>query len=229
MDEELFHMDEELCLARVIEICSYFSRHKNWKELFALNRRRHPKGGTFVPYRVGANGISYRLADVLAFISRNVPEMTPELANYLLWFHELPEDFELVNLLEAIDDGGAIPRFDVKDGGGDDDTGAFDGCFLREGDFQQALEVVFVVEDGIKRLMGNLIALAKACDGMAATETKPQEQIAGYLSSFGSIAINDADKLLLKLADLGSLLCRNSDQYQEEAIEVAASAAKEVA
>lgn len=228
MDAELIVMDRELCLAHALKICSYFHHRKPWKRLFEMNRRRHPAGGAFVPYRMGADGIRYRLEDVLAFICRNVPEMAPEMAKEVLEIHEGSAGVELEELLHDLGGPGAIPRPDGADEGLDDDSGAFAGCLLREDDFFDALSMIDDVEKGIRCSMGHLMALTKLCEGMAATRAKSDEPTAEYLSSFGWTAINDADKLLFKLENLASLLDRNCDQH-EEMVELGECALKEVA
>lgn len=216
MVAEQIDMDRELCLARVLEICGYFDPWKPWKRLFAMNRCRHPAGGTFVPYREGFDGIHYRLADVLVFISQNAPNMTPEQAKEVLEYQEGKVGVELKSLLDDLDGPGAIPQLDVVDGCLDADCDTFEGCVLGEEDFHNALRTIFEVEDGIRRSMDHLIALTKLCEGMAATRAKPDEPTAEYLSSFGWTAINDADKLLFKLQNLANLLDRNCDQHEEE-------------
>lgn len=214
MDEQLIDLNSEISLSRVLNICRSFDYMKPWKRLLTINRRCHPSGEALVPYRLGDEGVLYRIEDILKFISLNVPGMSFERAQEAFLRYEVSRDSELDELLQSLDE----------------DSDDFEGCFLDHEDFHDALRAVFKVEDGIGRLTDNLVALTKLCEGMAATGAQTDEPTAAYLSSFGWSAVNDAEKLLFKLENLVDLLCRNcDDEYEGEMVEVGLTAAKEVA
>lgn len=152
MDEQLIDLSSEICRSRALNICRSFDHMKPWERLLTINRRYPPSGESVVPYRLGEEGVLYRLDDILEFISRNVPGMTFELAKEAFRRYEVSLDSELDELLQSFDGG----------------SGDFEGCFLDKDDFDDALRAVFKVEDGIGRLTENLVALTKLCEGMAA-------------------------------------------------------------
>ncbi len=215
MGEQLIDLDSDINLARVLEICRYFDRRKSWERLFAMNRYRHPAGGAFVPYRFyHSDGVCYRLKDVLGFVARNVPDMTPERAQEMLKRFEGAGDPELDELLQMNEE-------DIFD--------FHEGCILDEDDFHDALGAISGVEVGIKCLKDHLVALTKLCKELAEAHVNPDDPIAEHLSCLGSTAINDADTLLFELQRLAALLNRKWEGDENELVELGERIAKEVA
>lgn len=194
MDEPLIDLNSEVRLSRVLNICRYFNDEKPWGQLLSLNRCRYPSRGEFVPFRVGDDGVFYRLDDVLKFIAHNHPGRTYEWAQEVFKSYLVSSDAELDNLLESL--------------GGDSDES--DRASLYEENFYEALGVIVEVEDGVKQITGHLVALTKAYQSIASACVISGKPTTDYLAFAGLGAINDAKEVLFKLDGLASLVARPS-------------------